>query len=111
MSMLATSASCGSLGSGVLRSDCKERRADLIVRTGDQAVPRVSRQIAPYNMLTIRISVTGDTYSLTADIWMPQLCLEKHLRRPKGVFLRNFDVYYICTAFIGRIWRTWKRRM
>jgi hypothetical protein len=47
ISMLATSASCGSFGSGVLRSDCKERRADLIVRTGDQAVPRVSRQIAP----------------------------------------------------------------
>ena len=46
--MLATSASCGSLGSGVLRRDWRERRADLIVRTGDQAVPRVSRQMAPY---------------------------------------------------------------
>jgi hypothetical protein len=48
MSILATSASCGSLGSGVLRRDCKERRADLIVSTGDQAVPNVSRQIAPF---------------------------------------------------------------
>jgi hypothetical protein len=48
MSMLATSASCGSLGSGVLRRDCRERRADLMVRTGDQAVPNVSRQIAPF---------------------------------------------------------------
>jgi len=47
MSMLATSASWGSFGSGVLRSDCRESKADLIVRTGDQAVPRVSRQIAP----------------------------------------------------------------
>lgn len=35
------------MGSGVLRRDCRERRADLIVKTGDQAVPRVSRQIAP----------------------------------------------------------------
>jgi len=46
--MLATSASCGSFGSGVLRRDCRERRADLIVNTGDQAVPNVSRQIAPF---------------------------------------------------------------
>jgi len=45
--MVATSASCGSFGSGVLRRDCRERRADLMVRTGDQAEPRVSRQIAP----------------------------------------------------------------
>ena len=47
INILATSASCGSLGSGVLRRDWRERRADLIVRTGDQAEPRVSRQIAP----------------------------------------------------------------
>ena len=47
MSILATSASCGSFGSGVLRRDCRERSADLIVRTGDQAEPRVSRQMAP----------------------------------------------------------------
>jgi hypothetical protein len=47
MSILATSASCGSFGSGVLSSDCRERRADFIVRTGDQAEPSVSRQIAP----------------------------------------------------------------
>lgn len=46
--MLATSASCGSLGSGVLRRDWRERSAALMVRTGDQADPRVSRQIAPY---------------------------------------------------------------
>jgi hypothetical protein len=47
ISIVATSASWGSLGSGVLRRDCRERRADLIVRTGDQAEPRVSRQMAP----------------------------------------------------------------
>lgn len=50
MSMLATSASCGSFGSGVLRRDWSEIRADLMVRTGDQAVERVSRQIAPYKI-------------------------------------------------------------
>lgn len=47
ISMDATSASCGSLGSGVLRRDCRERRADLMVRTGDQAEPMVSRHMAP----------------------------------------------------------------
>ena len=46
--MPATSASCGSFGSGVLSKDWRDRRADLMVRTGDQAEDRVSRQIAPY---------------------------------------------------------------
>jgi hypothetical protein len=46
--MLATSASCGSLGSGVLSNDCNDNKADLIVSTGDQALDSVSRQIAPY---------------------------------------------------------------
>ncbi len=36
------------MGSGVLRRDCRDKRADLIVRTGDQAEERVSRQMAPY---------------------------------------------------------------
>jgi len=47
MSIDATSASWGSFGSGVLRRDWRDRRADLIVKTGDQADPIVSRQIAP----------------------------------------------------------------
>ena len=46
--MPATSASCGSFGSGVLRRDWSERRADLMVRTGDQAEDKVSRQMAPF---------------------------------------------------------------
>ena len=51
--MPATSASCGSFGSGVLSSDCRERRADLMVRTGDQADDKVSRQMAPFRTGTI----------------------------------------------------------
>lgn len=47
ISIPATSASCGSLGSGVLRSDWRDKRADLTVKTGDQAEERVSRQMAP----------------------------------------------------------------
>ena len=35
------------MGSGELSKLCKLMRADLIVSTGDQAVPRVSRQMAP----------------------------------------------------------------
>jgi len=50
----------------------------------------------------------NDTYSLTADIWVPQLCLERHLRRSEWVFLRNFDVHYICASFIRCIWWSWK---
>jgi hypothetical protein len=46
-SIPATSASCGSLGSGVLSRDCSEIRADLIVRTGDHCEDSVSRQMAP----------------------------------------------------------------
>lgn len=45
--ILATSASCGSFGSGVERSDWREIRADLMVRTGDHCDESVSRQIAP----------------------------------------------------------------
>ena len=48
INMLATSASCGSFGSGVERRDWSEIRADLIVRTGDHCDDNVSRQIAPY---------------------------------------------------------------
>lgn len=44
----ATSASCGSVGSGASRRDCSERRAVLMVRTGDHFCERVSRQIAPW---------------------------------------------------------------
>jgi hypothetical protein len=47
ISIPATSASCGSLGSGVLRRDCRESKADLMVRTGDHADERVSKQMAP----------------------------------------------------------------
>jgi hypothetical protein len=32
----------------VLRRDWRESRADLMVRTGDQAEERVSRQMAPF---------------------------------------------------------------
>ena len=39
----------------MLRRDWRERRADLIVRTGDQAEPKVSRQMAPFCMLGLEI--------------------------------------------------------
>lgn len=45
--MVATSASCGSEGSGAESRDCRERRAVLMVRTGVHFAERVSRQIAP----------------------------------------------------------------
>lgn len=82
-----------------------------MVRTGDQAVPRVSRQMAPWNMLEGINLTDSDTCRLTADIRVPQLCLEEHLRRSKWIFLGNLDVYNIGTAFIWRIWRTWERCM
>src|SRR3954471_10165661 len=45
MSCCATTASWGSFGSGELRRDCSEIKADLMVRTGDQPVLRVSKQM------------------------------------------------------------------
>merc|ERR1712005_27452 len=53
ISMPATSASCGSFGSGVLRRDWSEMRADLMVRTGDHCDDSVSKQIAPVCELTL----------------------------------------------------------
>jgi hypothetical protein len=108
VSIAATSASCGSFGSGVLSRDCRERRADLMVRTGDQAVPRVSRQMAPCCLLVSVWKAWRSTHSLTADIGMPELGLEEHLRRLEWIFLRNFDVYHICTSLIWGIWGTWE---
>jgi hypothetical protein len=55
--ILATSASWGSFGSGVLNNDCSEIRADLIVRTGDQALDNVSRQIAPCEFIDEQLYV------------------------------------------------------
>lgn len=86
---MATSASCGSLGSGVLSSDCSDRRDDLIVRTGDHADDSVSRQIAPYSSnkqldrplpLYVYHMLQGATHRLTADIGVPDLGLELHHR-------------------------------
>lgn len=56
--MPATSASCGSFGSGVLSKDWRDKRADLMVSTGDQADERVSRQIAPYEV-SVPFAVAG----------------------------------------------------
>ena len=47
MYMSATSASCGSVGSGLQSSAWRERRAVFIVRAGDQVSFSMSRQIAP----------------------------------------------------------------
>ena len=48
MSICATSASWGSSGLGSPRSSWRERRVVLMLSTGDQADPNVSRQIAPF---------------------------------------------------------------
>jgi hypothetical protein len=53
--ILATSASCGSFGSGDSMSWPRERIAVFIVRTGDHPSFRVSRQIAPCGTLAIDI--------------------------------------------------------
>lgn len=109
---MATSASCGSLGSGVLSNDCSDRRADLIVRTGDHAVDSVSRQIAPYSKATLGpvLSSTSHailrapgipvTHRLTADIGMPDLGLEFHNRWSERVFCRDLDIDIIATTFV-----------
>lgn len=47
INILATSASCGSLGSGEARRDWREIRAFFNVMMGDQALLRVSKQMAP----------------------------------------------------------------
>lgn len=49
INMPATSASWGSFGSGVLRRDWREMRADLIVSTGDHCEDSVSKQMAPWS--------------------------------------------------------------
>ncbi len=107
-SMLATSASWGSFGSGVLRRDCREIRADLIVRTGDHADDRVSKQIAPYaspqSVTLEHYNHVACAYGLTADVGMPDLGLELHHGRPERVLCWYLYVNPVPSALIWSIW-------
>lgn len=111
--MPATSASCGSFGSGVLSKDWRDRRADLMVRTGDQAEDRVSRQIAPYEShLSVSFAAAGSddrAYSLAADIGMPHFGIEFHYWRSKWILSRYSNINGICAAFIRRPRRALER--
>ena len=105
VSIPATSASCGSFGSGVLRSDCREMRAALIVRTGDHAVDKVSRQMAPCKKHLVRRNTwTGErsNYRLTADIWVPDLCLELHHGGLERVIARYPNIDLVDSPFVRR---------
>lgn len=111
-SILATSASWGSLGSGVLSKDCSESRADLIVRTGDQALESVSRQIAPYigyqNPVLLKCISWKSTDRLAADIWMPHFGFKLHGRWSERVVGGDFDIDVVGATFIrGARW-PWK---
>lgn len=76
-----------------------------MVRTGDQAVERVSRQMAPYKPNNQRLHneavMDNDRiYRLAADIWMPDFSVELHDWRPKRVIAWNFDIDCIHPPFI-----------
>lgn len=98
----------------MLSSDCRDRRADLIVKTGDQAEDRVSRQMAPLRGQRDSRSVTGGplqhgrttpgAYRLTADVGMPDFGVEFHYWRPEGVFARYPDVDGVCAALVRGAW-------
>jgi len=95
----------------VLRSDCRDRRADLIVRTGDQAEESVSRHIAPYGRETVSIkwvASESSTYSLTANIWMPHLRVEFHDWRPEGVISGYLDIDNVIPSLIWCAWWTFE---
>jgi hypothetical protein len=87
-----------------------------MVRTGDQAEERVSRQIAPYAKRFVSLAPKqrhlsalwglGCTYRLTADIRVPDFGVKLHNRRPKWIFVWDFDVYDEVATFIGRAWGT-----
>lgn len=108
--ILATSASWGSFGSGLSKSDCSDNKVDLIVSTGDQAVLRVSRQIAPcFPALLMWMGSfrgRGTTYGLTADVGMPNFGIELHNRRAEGVFGWDLHVNDIAPPFVRRARRT-----
>jgi len=84
-----------------------------MVRTGDQADDRVSRQIAPYthgqgagkDMKTL----TCDTYCLAADVRMPHLGVELHYRRSERILAWYSNIDLVYATFVGRPWRTLER--
>ena len=111
-SILATSASCGSLGSGVLSSDCRDNNADRTVKTGDQALESVSRQMAPWRYTVSEDSLAntavGYAYCLAANVGMPHFRFKFHAGGTKGVVGRDGDLDIEGTTFIGSPRRTRK---
>jgi len=117
MSIAATSASCGSFGSGDASSPWIDISAVLSVKTGDHAVDKVSRQIAPCQVTTVSSGrllssfmidflaedYTVFTHRLTANIWMPYACLELHNWRSKWVIIWNLNINAELSTFIRRI--------
>jgi hypothetical protein len=81
-----------------------------MVRTGDQALPRVSRQMAPWIRLLARC-MTGrkfgrEMYSLGADIWMPEFRDEFHDGRFEGVVIWDLNIDDVCAALIWCVSRS-----
>lgn len=87
-----------------------------MVRTGDQAVERVSRHIAPCHTISNHYPPPpasaaapgalgqGLAYRLTADIGVPDFGLELHDWRPERVFRGYFDVNFIGSTLVGSTW-------
>jgi hypothetical protein len=83
-----------------------------MVNTGDQAVPRVSRQIAPWaedcqwwaqkNRGGNIYYISGWTYSLTADVGVPDFGIELHGGGAKRIVGVNLDVDDVGASFIWR---------
>jgi hypothetical protein len=89
----------------VLRRDCSEIRADLMVRTGDHCEESVSKQIAPCWISLRKLSLDWWSYCLGADIGVPDLGLKAHDGWSERVFTRDLDVDCECTALVRCVWR------
>jgi hypothetical protein len=72
-----------------------------MVRTGDQPVLSVSRQIAPYQIsVGVLFAYKLCTYRNTGHVWVPDLGEKLHDGWFEGVFIRDADINLKCTAFI-----------
>jgi hypothetical protein len=119
--ILATSASCGSLGLGDSSNILSDIRAILMVPTGDQPLPRVSRQIAPWPHHTVSAEIKGratcrcsgktrlrrakGTHRHTADIRVPYLGIELDDGGFKGVRVRDDDIDLILASGVRGVGR------
>lgn len=73
----------------------------------DISLPIIQSVVVPLHVEEQHASISGVTYSLTADIRMPDLRGELAEWRPERIVIRYLNIYVKCSTFVRCIrWST-----